>query len=84
MATHYEVVESFGYGHRAGIRINESTAPRVLAGSTVRGLIRELKGWANGYADSVHEVNSGGARLITATHWVNGFENVRQLRIRNA
>jgi len=75
------VVESYGYGTRMGIRFNESTAPRDLARSTVNALIREYRAYASGFADTVHEVNSGGDRLITASHWINGFENIRQLRV---
>lgn len=80
----YEVTESYGYGHRHGIRINERTAPRVLARSTVNGLVRELRQYASGYADTVHDVTGPetGVRLITAHHWINGFENIRQLSIR--
>ena len=82
--TRYEVIESYGYGHRDGIRINERTAPRNLAESTVRGLIRELKQWASGYADTVSDVTGPetGVRLITGHHWINGYENIRQLSIK--
>lgn len=80
-STRVTVTESYGHGTRTGIRITETTAPRELAASTVRGLIAELRHYACGYADTVSDVTSNGDRLITATHWINGFENVRQLRI---
>jgi hypothetical protein len=84
MNTRFIVRESYGYGHRGGIRINETTAPRELARSTVNGYIRELKNWAGGYADHVTEVYSAGWRLITAHHFINGFENVRVLHIQKS
>lgn len=79
------VKESYGYGHRQGIRINETSAPRELAASTVRGLIAEYRAYASGHADTVHDVpadKNAGWRTITARHWINGFENIRVLHIR--
>ncbi len=86
------VRESYGYGYagRPGTsgqhftRINETSAPRELARSTVNGLIRELKGWASGSADHITDVDSAGWRLITAHHWINGFENIRVLHIQKS
>lgn len=87
MSDRFIVRESYGYGHRGGLRINETTAPRELARSTVNGLIREYKSWASGYADSVRDVpaeRNAGWRMVTARHWINGFENVRVLQIRKS
>lgn len=78
------VRESYGYGHRGGIRIIKTTAPRELAYSTVTGYIRDLKKWAGGYADHITDVNSAGWRLITAHHWINGFENIRVLQVQKS
>jgi hypothetical protein len=79
------VRESYGYGHRGGIRIiNETTAPRELARSTVNQYIRDLKKWAGGYADHITDVESAGWRIITGHHWINGFENVRVLHIQKS
>lgn len=78
------VKESYGYGHRGGIRINETSAPRELAYSTVTGLIREYKYYAGGSADRITDVESAGWRLITAHHWINGFENIRVLHIQKS
>lgn len=75
------VKESWGYGTRNGIRINETTAPRVLARSTVNGLIRELRQYHNDYSSRVTDVGSAGWRILTARHWNNGFENIRVLHI---
>lgn len=54
---------------------------KEVAGSTARRYVRELKQWASGLADLVRETSEDGVRVITAHHWVNGFENIRQLRI---
>ena len=87
MTDRFIVKESYGYGHRGGIRINGTSAPRELARSTVNGLIRQYKGYASGYADTVHDVpaeQNAGWRLITVRHWINGFENVLQLHIQKS
>jgi hypothetical protein len=78
------VKESYGYGYSRGIRINETSAPRELAYSTVTGYIRELKQWASGHADHITDVDSAGWRMITAHHWINGFENIRVLHIQKS
>lgn len=79
--TRYEVVESYGYGYRSGIHIDETTAPRTLAASTVRGLVASLRQWASCPADHVSEIIGDSERLYAAHHWINGFENIRTLRI---
>lgn len=85
MATQRFIVkESYGYGHRGGIRIEETTAPRVLARSTVNGLIRDQRQYASGHADHISDVISAGWRMLTAHHWRNGFENIYVLHIREA
>lgn len=84
MSDRFIVRESYGYGHRGGIRINETSAPRELARSTVNGLIRKYKAWASGHADHSTDVDSAGWRLITAHHWINGFENICVLHIRKS
>lgn len=78
------VRESYGYGHSRGIRIEETSAPRELSRSRVNALIREYRSYASGYADRISDTDSAGWRLITAHHWINGFENVRILHIRPA
>ena len=85
MSKRFIVKESYGYGHRAGIRINETTAPREVSQSRKNALIREYRSYASGFADIVHEVAAdvnAGWQLVTARHWINGFENVRILHIR--
>ncbi len=84
MSQRCEVTESYGYGTRAGIRINERTAPRTVSASRANALVRELKRYASGFADSVSDVTDTetGVRLVTGHHWVNGFENVRQISVR--
>jgi hypothetical protein len=78
------VRESYGFGHNRGIRLNGTTASRELAYSTVTNYIRDLKAWASGSADHITDVNSAGWRLITAHHWINGFENIRVLHIQKS
>lgn len=85
MASRFIVKESYGYGHRQGIRINETTAPREVSQSRKNALVREYRAYASGYADSVYEVpadRNAGWQTVTASHWINGFENIRVLHIR--
>ncbi|ACI12464.1 hypothetical protein SEA_Phreeze_43 [Mycobacterium phage Phreeze] len=80
----YEVQISYGFAHRGGIRINDSDPWKNVAESTMNRYVRDVRAYASGHADHINDVTNGstGERLITAYHWVNGFENVRQLRIR--
>jgi hypothetical protein len=74
------VKESYGYGHHTSILINETTAPREVSQSRKNALIREYRQYDNDYG--VSDVDSAGWRIITARHWINGFENIRVLHIR--
>lgn len=78
----YQIIESWGYGHRGGIRYADVTEPRVLAASTVAGLVREVRRWASGHADTFSDATSDGWRVVIASHWVNGFENIRRISMR--
>ncbi|QDH93042.1 hypothetical protein SEA_STEPHIG9_97 [Mycobacterium phage Stephig9] len=95
MSKRFIVKQLWGHSYRNTGNMNWTHAEtKDLAESTVRQYIRELKGYASGFADYVSDNKFEGCtkpdcdkpshqpiRVITAHHFVNGFENIRELRI---
>lgn len=85
MSKRYNVVEVTGIAGRNSdtIAYGRREHRTELAASTVAARIRDMRRWASGTYDHVTDTgDSKVLRIVTASHYVTGVENVRILRIR--
>lgn len=84
MSKRYQVTEISGVASRnTGSLIGRRESRTELAESTLRRRISELRKWSNSIYDGFGDTgDSDILRVVTASHYVTGVENVRILRIR--